>query len=115
MVKMGSPKKANGTFDHENALTGDDLIDYKIGRFQSGYSLRDALELIDELRFQSQKEKHELSHLYEAKIETMGNAGRNGGDYYTPRPLTRAMIEVTNPKLGGRTYDGALGSDVVAS
>jgi hypothetical protein len=106
MVKMGSPKKANGTFDHENALTGDDLIDYKIGRFQSGYSLRDALELIDELRFQSQKEKHELSHLYEAKIETMGNAGRNGGDYYTPRPLTRAMIEVTKPKLGERIYDG---------
>src|SRR5580698_4286503 len=110
MVKMGSPKKANGTFDHENALTGDDLIDYKIGRFQSGYSLRDALELIDELRFQSQKEKHELSHLYEAKIKNMGNAGRNGGEYYTPRPLIRAMIQVVKPKIGERIYDGALGS-----
>src|SRR5580698_6987332 len=110
MVKMGSPKKANGTFDHENALTGDDLIDYKIGRFQSGYSLRDALELVDELRFQSQKQKHELSHLYEAKIKNMGNAGRNGGEYYTPRPLIRAMIQVIKPKIGERIYDGALGS-----
>src|ERR1700692_2768366 len=79
-------------------------------KFQSGYSLRDALELVDELRFRSQKEKHELSHLYEAKIRNMGNAGRNGGEYYTPRPLIRAMIQVTRPKIGERIYDGALGS-----
>jgi type I restriction enzyme M protein len=42
-------------------------------------------------------EKHELSHLYEAKIKNMGNAGRNGGEYYTPRPLIRAMIKVDWP------------------
>ena len=40
----------------------------------------------------------------------MGNAGRNGGEYYTPRPLIRAMIEVTGPKLGETIYDGACGS-----
>ena len=98
--------------------TSPDTIEYKIGeifseiknRFQSGYSLRDALEYIDELRFRSQQEKHELSHLYEAKIKNMGNAGRNGGEYYTPRPLIRAMIEVVKPKIGDRIYDGACGS-----
>jgi len=79
-------------------------------KFQSGYSLRDALELMDGLRFRSQQEKHELSHLYEAKIKNMGNAGRNGGEYYTPRPLIRAMIQVVKPKIGERVYDGALGS-----
>ena len=98
--------------------TSPDTIEYKIGeifseiknRFQSGYSLRDALELVDELRFQSQKEKHELSHLYEAKIKNMGNAGRNGGEYYTPRPLIRAMIQVDKAENRERIYDGALGS-----
>ncbi len=78
-------------------------IEYKIGeifgeiknKIQSGYSLSDALEKIDELRFRSQEEKHELSHLYESKIKNMGNAGRNGGEYYTPSPLIRAMIDVT--------------------
>jgi len=93
-------------------------IEYKIGeifgeiknKFQSGYSLRDALEYIDELRFGSQEEKHELSHLYEAKIKNMGNAGRNGGEYYTPRPLIRAMIQVVRPQLGETIYDGACGS-----
>jgi type I restriction enzyme M protein len=93
-------------------------IEYKIGeifgeiknRIQSGYNLREIIDHIDELRFRSQIEKHELSHLYEAKIKNMGNAGRNGGEYYTPRPLIRAIIEVVNPKIGDRIYDGAVGS-----
>jgi type I restriction enzyme M protein len=93
-------------------------IEYKIGqifgeiknKFQSGYSLRDALELVDQLTFRSQREKHELSHLYEAKIKNMGNAGRNGGEYYTPRPLIRAMVRVVDPRIGEAVYDGACGS-----
>ena len=137
-----APKKEDGSFDHDAALTGDDLIEfvdkdlfpylqgfkqraegpdtieYKIGeifaeiknKFRSGYSLRDALELTDELRFRSQQEKHELSELYEAKIKRMGNAGRNGGEYYTPRPLIRAIVQVVKPKIGDRIYDGAVGS-----
>ena len=137
-----APKDEHGAFDHNNALTGDDLIEfvnddlfpylqsfkqkadttnqieYKVGeifselknKIQSGYSLRDALEYVDELRFQTQDERHELSSLYEDKIKRMGNAGRNGGEYYTPRPLIRAMIKVINPKIGESIYDGAVGS-----
>ncbi len=98
----------------DNAKT----LEYKIGeifgeiknRIQSGYNLRDIIDHIDELRFGSQVEKHELSHLYEAKIKNMGNAGRNGGEYYTPRPLIRAMVQVVNPKIGETIYDGACGS-----
>jgi len=40
----------------------------------------------------------------------MGNAGRNGGEYYTPRPLIRAIIEVVDPQIGETIYDGACGS-----
>ena len=98
--------------------TGPNTIEYKIGeifgeitnKFQSGYNLRDVIDEIDLLRFGTQKEKHELSHLYEAKLQRMGNAGRNGGEYYTPRPLIRAIIQVVKPRLGERIYDGALGS-----
>ena len=141
-AKWAAPKKADGRFDHDTALTGDDLIEYvdtelfpylkgfkqrassagtieyKIGeifgeiknKFQSGYSLRDGLELVDKLHFRSQKEKYELSHLYESKIRNMGNAGRNGGEYYTPRPLIRAMVKVIKPTIGETIYDGACGS-----
>jgi len=98
--------------------SGANTIEYKIGeifgeiknKIQSGYNLREIIDHIDELRFRSQTEKHELSHLYEAKIKNMGNAGRNGGEYYTPRPLIRAMVQVVNPKLGEKIYDGACGS-----
>jgi len=98
--------------------TGPDTIQYKIGeifgeiknKISSGYNLREIIDHIDELRFRSQTEKHELSHLYEAKIRKMGNAGRNGGEYYTPRPLIRAMVQVVRPGIGERIYDGALGS-----
>ena len=98
--------------------SGPNTIEYKIGevfgeiknKVQSGYNLRDVIDLVDELRFWAQAEKHELSHLYEAKIRNMGNAGRNGGEYYTPRPLIRAMIKVLKPRIGERIYDAACGS-----
>jgi len=77
---------------------------------QSGYNLHDVIDLVDELRFRLQTEKHQLLHLYEAKIKNMGNAGRNGGEYYTPRPLIRAIVQVIAPKVGERIYDGACGS-----
>jgi type I restriction enzyme M protein len=98
--------------------TGPNTIEYKIGeifseiknKIQSGYNLREIIDHVDELRFASQTEKHELSHLYEAKIKNMGNAGRNGSEYYTPRPLIRAIIQVVKPKIGDKIYDGAVGS-----
>jgi type I restriction enzyme M protein len=133
--EWAAPKDADRKCDHNNALTGGDLMDfvdgqlflylkgfkqgddnaniieYKIGeifseiknKIQSDYSLRDALEKVGSLRFRSQQEKYELSHLYEAKIKNMGN----GGEYYTPRPLIRAMVDVIQPKIGETIYDAA--------
>ena len=93
-------------------------IEYKIGeifdevrnRIASGYNLREVIDQLDKLNFRSQDQKHELSDLYEVKIRRMGNAGRNGGEYYTPRPLIRAIIEVVDPQIGETIYDPALGS-----
>ncbi len=98
--------------------TGPNTIEYKIGEIfsetkneiNSGYNLRDIIDTIDELRFRTQAEKHELSYLYEEKIGNMGNAGRDGGSYYTPRPLIRAIIQVVKPRIGEKVYDGAIGS-----
>ena len=102
----------------KSRASGPQTLEYKIGeifgeltnKIRSGYNLRDVIERVDELRFGSSAEKHELSHLYEVKIRNMGNAGRNGGEYYTPRPLIRAMIRVLDPKIGETLYDGACGS-----
>lgn len=98
----------------DNAAT----LEYKIGeifseinnRIQSGYILRRLIDIINEMRFQTEEERHELSALYEDKIQNMGNSGRNGGEYYTPRPLIRTIIKAIQPKIGDRIYDGAVGS-----
>jgi type I restriction enzyme M protein len=97
--------------------SGPNTIEYKIGelfgeiknRISIGSNLREIIDQIDSLHFRSPVEKHELSQLYEAKIRNMGCTER-GGEYYTPRPLIRAIVEVVQPKLGERIYDGAVGS-----
>ena len=93
-------------------------LHYKIGeifdeirnKLQSGYALREVVNKIDELKFLSNEDKHELSSLYEDKIKNMGNAGRNGGEYYTPRPLIKSIVKIVNPVIGETVYDGAVGS-----
>ena len=65
---------------------------------------------VDKLEFRSDEQKHELSVLYESKIQNMGNAGRTGGQYYTPRPLIKTIVNLVKPKIGETVYDGACGS-----
>ncbi len=101
-----------------NSAENFDTIEYKIGeifselknKLQDGYTLRDVVNEVDNLQFQSNEQKYELSALYEEKIKNMGNAGRNGGEYYTPRPLIKSIIKVIDPKVGETVYDGAVGS-----
>jgi len=93
-------------------------MQYKVGeifgditnRIRDGYNLREIIEIVDELRFRSSDEQHEMSEIYEGHIQQMGNAGRNGGEYYTPRSLITAMITVLDPKVGETIYDPACGS-----
>ncbi len=95
-----------------------DTLEYKIGeifselknKIQSGYNMRDVIDIIASMKFQTSAEKHELSALYEDKIQNMGNTGRNGGEYYTPRPLIRTIVKALKPRIGDRIYDGAVGS-----
>ena len=101
-----------------NKAESFDTLEYKIGeifselrnKIQDGYILRGVIDEVDKLEFRSNEQKHELSALYEEKIKNMGNAGRNGGEYYTPRPLIKTIIKVVNPKIGETIYDGAVGS-----
>ncbi len=102
----------------KDTASASNTLEYKIGeifselrnKIQSGYNLREIINKIDSLAFQSAEDKHEMTVLYESKIQRMGNAGRNGGEYYTPRPLIRAIVEVVNPQIGETVYDPACGS-----
>ena len=93
-------------------------LEFKIGeifdelhnKIKSGFNLREVINMIDELHFESADDKHEMTVLYENNIQRMGNAGRNGGEYYTPRPLIRSIVKVVDPKIGETVYDPACGS-----
>ena len=95
-----------------------DKIEYKVGvifteiknKISSGYNLRDVIERVDELKFQTAENRHEMTQIYEDRLRQMGNAGRNGGEYYTPRPLIRTIVKSVNPQVGETVYDGACGS-----
>jgi len=101
-----------------NKAESSDVLEYKIGeifselknKLQDGYTLKDMINEVDNLKFRTNEQKHELSALYEDKIKNMGNSGRNGGEYYTPRPLIKSIVKVIDPKIGETIYDGAVGS-----
>lgn len=102
----------------KTSAESSDTVEYKIGeifselknKIESGYSLRNILNIVDVLHFRTEAEKHEWSHLHESKIRGIGNAGQDGGQYYTPRPLIRTIIKVVAPTIGETIYDGACGS-----
>lgn len=104
--------------EFQNTAASTDTLEYKIGeifgelhnKIRSGFNMREIINKIDELHFQSADDKHEMTVLYESNIQRMGNAGRNGGEYYTPRPLIRSIIKVVDPKIGETVYDPACGS-----
>ena len=98
--------------------TETDSIQYRIGaifeqlncRFTDGYLLREVIQLMQPLKFQTETDRHEMSVAYEKRLGEMGNAGRDGGQYYTPRPLIRVMIRLLDPQIGEKFDDGACGS-----
>jgi len=86
------------------------IFEYLDNRIASGHTLREVLDIIDTLDFQSSDELFELSHIYENLLKGMGSDGGNSGEFYTPRAIVKAMVETVDPQVGETIYDGAVGS-----
>ena len=93
-------------------------IKYKIGaifefldnRIANGHTLREVLDIIDEMDFHNQSDLFQLSLIYEKLLKDMGSDGGNSGEFYTPRPLIKVITDVVNPQIGQSIYDPAVGS-----
>ena len=79
-------------------------------RMESGYLLRDMVNLVDGIRFHVSEEVHTLGRLYETLLREMRDAAGDVGEFYTPRPVVRFMLAVTNPRLGETVLDPACGT-----
>lgn len=79
-------------------------------RMLNGYLLRDVIDKINAIHFNASDEMHTLSRLYETMLREMRDAAGDSGEFYTPRPVVRFMVEVTDPKLGETLLDPACGT-----
>jgi type I restriction enzyme M protein len=79
-------------------------------RMESGGLLRDIINKINGIHFNSSEEIHTLSHLYESMLREMRDAAGDSGEFYTPRPVVRFMVAVVDPKLGESVLDPACGT-----
>jgi type I restriction enzyme M protein len=79
-------------------------------RMESGYLLREVIDKVNGIHFDSSEEIHTLGHLYESMLKEMRDAAGDSGEFYTPRPVVRFMVAATDPRLGETVLDPACGT-----
>ena len=79
-------------------------------RMRSGYLLRDVINKVADIHFTSSAELHTLGALYETMLREMRDAAGDSGEFYTPRPVVRFMVHVSDPRLGETVLDPAAGT-----
>jgi type I restriction enzyme M protein len=109
-----------GLFAYLRSLTGRNGTDRRdviatvfkgtINRMINGYLLRDVINKVSGIHFGSSEELHTLGALYETMLREMRDAAGDSGEFYTPRPIVRFMVAVTDPKLGETILDPACGT-----
>lgn len=77
---------------------------------KDGAILRDAIDAVQEIKFESAEDVHTLSHLYESMLAKLGREGGMGGEFYTPRPIIEFVVRMVDPEIGQTVYDPAMGS-----
>lgn len=81
-----------------------------INRMINGYLLRDVINKVHDINFAASGQIHTLSHLYETMLREMRDAAGDSGEFYTPRPVVKLMVAVTDPHLGEVVLDPACGT-----
>lgn len=87
-----------------------EIFSFIDNRIDSGHTLAEIIDIINELNFQKQEDLFELSKIYEDLLQWMGNDGWNSGEFYTPRSIIKIIVDIIDPKPGQTVYDPATGS-----
>jgi type I restriction enzyme M protein len=97
-----------GRHDHRDVLAA--VFKETNNRMLSGYLLRDVVSKVDEINFASSDDIHTMAVLYESMLREMRDAAGDSGEFYTPRPAIRFMVQQVDPKLGEIVLDPACGT-----
>jgi type I restriction enzyme M protein len=114
-------KRGPGLFAYLRSLQGGDgaaprrqviakVFSGVINRMTSGYLLRDVLNKVNGIHFLAKEELDTLGHFYETMLREMRDAAGENGEFYTPRPMVRFMVEMVDPKIGETVLDPACGT-----
>lgn len=76
---------------------------------KNGTLLRQVINKLNEIDFTSSSERHLFGDIYEQILKDLQSAG-NAGEFYTPRAVTRFMVDRVDPKLGESIMDPACGT-----
>jgi type I restriction enzyme M protein len=79
-------------------------------RIRSGYILRSVVDKLNAINFKLSDDVHAVSHFYETMLKEMRDSAGDSGEFYTPRPVVRFIINRLAPKLGERIMDPACGT-----
>jgi type I restriction enzyme M protein len=102
-------REFQGSDNPQRAVVGN-IFRNTQNRMTDGYILRNVLNLVDGIHFGSSEEIHTLGRLYESMLKEMRDASGDAGEFYTPRPVVRFMVEVVDPRLGETVFDPACGT-----
>jgi type I restriction enzyme M protein len=103
----------NKLFPYLRGLIGTDEKDQRTviyNSMRSGYLLRDIINLVNGIDFTSSDDIHTMAHLYESMLKEMRDAAGSNGEFYTPRPVIRFIVNQIKPRIGERILDPALGT-----
>lgn len=79
-------------------------------RMVSGYLLAELIEQVDRVNFNSSDDLHMMAHVYESMLKEMRDAAGDAGEFYTPRPVVRFMVDMLDPRIGETVMDPAVGT-----
>ena len=88
------------------------VADVDSTRVDTERNFLDVIDKIDDIRLGNISDQHlfALSRAYEGLLLSMGEKNNDGGQFYTPREVVRAMVRVVEPKVDDKVYDPCCGT-----
>ena len=102
--------RVSGSGKHDIRTITGTIFQGTYNRVRSGYILREVVDKLSSINFNSSEDIHAVSHFYESMLREMRDSAGDAGEFYTPRPVVRFIIDRLAPKLGERILDPACGT-----
>src|SRR5260221_1995412 len=102
--------RISGSDDRDIRTIVGTIFQGTYNRVRSGYILREVVDKLSAINFNSSDDIHTVSHFYESMLREMRDSADDAGEFYTPRPVVRFIIDRLAPKLGERILDPACGT-----